>query len=197
MISNKSKQRPDFTHKYNRSSGRHGWLRLTPAYSVKLVDQILNENNDKDSILDPFSGTATTPLCASYYGINATAIEINPDLAEAYINRSFAYSKKGQWAPCLADCDKAIELNPYIALAYVNRAYVYIEKGQYDLAIVDCSKAIEIDTNFVSAYLHRALAYYMQGKKTEAIADLEMVIALTDDPELLRAAQQMIYELSE
>ena len=80
MISNKSKQRPDFTHKYNRNSGRHGWLRLTPAYSVKLVDQILNENNDKDSILDPFSGTATTPLCASYYGINATAIEINPFL---------------------------------------------------------------------------------------------------------------------
>jgi hypothetical protein len=31
------RQRADYTHKHNKASGRHGWLRLTPAYSLKIV----------------------------------------------------------------------------------------------------------------------------------------------------------------
>ncbi len=34
-------QRADYTHKHNAESGRHGWLRLTPAYSLKIVGEIL------------------------------------------------------------------------------------------------------------------------------------------------------------
>ena len=29
------RQRADYTHKFNAKMGQHGWLRLTPAYSVK------------------------------------------------------------------------------------------------------------------------------------------------------------------
>lgn len=60
-----TRQRADLTHRHNLMSGRHGWLRLTPAYSIKIVDEILNAKPDSSSVLDPFSGTATTPLCAS------------------------------------------------------------------------------------------------------------------------------------
>lgn len=74
------KQRADLTHKYNRMSGRHGWLRLTPAYSVKIVDEIIASWPRETRILDPFSGTATTPLCAVSQGYAATAIDINPFL---------------------------------------------------------------------------------------------------------------------
>jgi hypothetical protein len=74
------RQRADLTHKYNRTSGRHGWLRLTPAYSVKIVDEIIAQWPPETRILDPFSGTATTPLCAVSQGYAATAIDINPFL---------------------------------------------------------------------------------------------------------------------
>lgn len=74
------RQRADLTHKYNRTSGRHGWLRLTPAYSVKVVDEIITSWPRDTRILDPFSGTATTPLCAVSQGYTATAIDINPFL---------------------------------------------------------------------------------------------------------------------
>jgi DNA modification methylase len=73
-------QRPDFTHKYNLNCGRHGWLRLTPAYSVKIVENILKHSSVEGPVLDPFSGTATTALCAAYLGFPATALEINPFL---------------------------------------------------------------------------------------------------------------------
>ena len=52
-------QRADYTFKYNKKLGRHGWLRLTPAYSVKLVDELMQDCSSDSFILDPFSGTGT------------------------------------------------------------------------------------------------------------------------------------------
>ncbi|MGQ4807884.1 hypothetical protein NKDENANG_01249 [Candidatus Entotheonellaceae bacterium PAL068K] len=75
-----ARQNTDLTFKLNRHFGRHGWLRLTPAYSVKLVSEILAASDRGIRVLDPFSGTATTPLCAAYAGDNGTGVEINPFL---------------------------------------------------------------------------------------------------------------------
>jgi len=74
------KQRADLTFKHNMSNGRHGWLRLTPAYSVKVVDDILCDSEGRANVFDPFSGTATTPLCAGMRGHAAVALDINPFL---------------------------------------------------------------------------------------------------------------------
>ncbi len=73
-------QRSDYTFKYNRSLGRHGWLRLTPAYSVKLVGRIIDDLPDTRNILDPFSGTATTGVVAAERGYKSTLFDINPFL---------------------------------------------------------------------------------------------------------------------
>jgi hypothetical protein len=75
-----ARQNADLTFKLNRHYGRHGWLRLTPAYSVKLVSEILKVSDRGLRVLDPFSGTATTPLCAASTGRSAIGIEINPFL---------------------------------------------------------------------------------------------------------------------
>ncbi len=73
-------RRPDYTYKYNRSLGRHGWLRLTPAYSVKLVNELIASLPSGSVILDPFSGTATTGVVASESGYASTMFDINPFL---------------------------------------------------------------------------------------------------------------------
>lgn len=74
------KQRADLTFKANLSRGRHGWLRLTPAYSVKLVGEILDENPSFRRVLEPFSGTATTGLVCGERGIASDGFDINPFL---------------------------------------------------------------------------------------------------------------------
>lgn len=74
------RQRSDLTFKHNANQARHGWLRLTPAYSVKLVDEILAHVDAPLKVFDPFSGTATTPLSAAYRGHSALSIDINPFL---------------------------------------------------------------------------------------------------------------------
>jgi hypothetical protein len=77
----KTRQRADLTFKHNIMAGRHGWLRLTPAYSVKVVEDILqNCTSSKARVLEPFSGTGTTALSASINGHEAIACDINPFL---------------------------------------------------------------------------------------------------------------------
>lgn len=74
-------QRADLTFKHNLRQGRHGWLRLTPAYSVKVVADILNRFERPRRILDPFSGTGTTGLVSAEHGYPCDLIELNPFLA--------------------------------------------------------------------------------------------------------------------
>ncbi len=74
-------QNVQYTYKYNSSLSRHGWLRLTPAYSVQLVEEILSGLDYSPlCVMDPFSGTATTGLVCANKGIPSFAFEINPFL---------------------------------------------------------------------------------------------------------------------
>jgi hypothetical protein len=74
------KTRADLTFKHNLKNGRHGWLRLTPAYSIKVVGEILNAHPSLKLILDPFSGTGTTGLVCAELGLSCDLLDINPFL---------------------------------------------------------------------------------------------------------------------
>lgn len=80
LESEKLRQRADFTYKFNTKTGRHGWLRLTPAYSLKIVEDLIVTHNKAKRIFDPFCGTATTALSAAYHGREGVTTDINPFL---------------------------------------------------------------------------------------------------------------------
>lgn len=75
------RQRTDYTHKPNLKTGRHGWLRLTPAYSVKVVEEVIGRYDGRYDrpmrVFDPFCGTATTALSAAYHGHHGVTTDIN------------------------------------------------------------------------------------------------------------------------
>jgi len=75
------------------------------------------------------------------------AIELDADLAMAYVNRAVAYGNKGQYDLAIADCNKAIELDPSGALAYYNRAWAYKKQGKKAEAIADFEKCITLTAN--------------------------------------------------
>lgn len=72
--------RSSLTFKANVNSGRYGWLRLTPAYSLNLVNKILSNYSRGSVVLEPFSGSGTTPLAAIDQGLTVYGREINPFL---------------------------------------------------------------------------------------------------------------------
>lgn len=66
------------THKGNPRNTRFGWLRLTPAYSLKLVADTIDPRSQR--VLDPFCGTGTTALLCAEQGIPSATTDINPFL---------------------------------------------------------------------------------------------------------------------
>jgi hypothetical protein len=72
--------RAHLTFRGNVALGRHGWLRLTPAYSLALVRELLKPSGPDEFVLEPFSGTGTTPLACASLGIRCHAVDINPFL---------------------------------------------------------------------------------------------------------------------
>ena len=86
-------QRAEYTHKFNIGAGRHGWLRLTPAYSVKAVEEVIDRYSSSRRVLDPFCGTGTTALSAVNRGHNAATTDVNPFLI--WLSRA----KTAQYAP--------------------------------------------------------------------------------------------------
>jgi len=80
-LSSRPPKRRDFlTFKGNLALGRHGWLRLTPAYSRHLVEELVAPLTEHDRVLDPFCGTGTTALTCAEHGICADTVDINPFL---------------------------------------------------------------------------------------------------------------------
>jgi D12 class N6 adenine-specific DNA methyltransferase len=103
------RQRADYTHKYNSKTGRHGWLRLTPAYSVKVVEQLLEQHRIPQRIFDPFCGTGTTALSAAYHGHEGVTTDINPFLLWLANAKTKRYSSEA-FIETREACKAALEL---------------------------------------------------------------------------------------
>ncbi|MBN2192569.1 MAG: hypothetical protein JW751_07105 [Polyangiaceae bacterium] len=73
--------RERFTFRGNLLDTRHGWLRLTPAYSLHLVHELIAQRTRPDlPVLDPFAGTGTTLLSCAERAIDAESVDLNPFL---------------------------------------------------------------------------------------------------------------------
>lgn len=109
------------------------------------------------------------------------AIELDPAMTEAYLNRGSAYRKKGKDDLALADLNKAIELKPDFALAYNSRGILYGETRKFDLALADFNKAIQLRPSFTEAYNNRGLVYFRMRSYDLAFGDYEKAIQLYGD----------------
>ena len=74
----------------------------------------------------------------------SVAITLDPAAINAYINRSWAYSKKGLFDKAIQDCNKALELDPKNALAYNNRGLAFQGGGDLDKAKSDYQQACQL-----------------------------------------------------
>jgi hypothetical protein len=85
---------PRITFRGNLRNTRYGWLRLTPAYSVELVRELVQARSRPDlPVWDPFCGTGTTLTACAELGISCHTIDINPFLRWLAETKSHRYSK--------------------------------------------------------------------------------------------------------
>ena len=109
------------------------------------------------------------------------ALELNPQLFEAYNNRGNAYRDKGEFDRAIADHYTAIQLKSDDADAYNNRGLDYYGKGENDLAFEDYNRAIRLKPDYADAYNNRGLVYHNKGEYELTIKDYEKAIRLKPD----------------
>jgi Tfp pilus assembly protein PilF len=124
------------------------------------------------------------------------AIAIDPGRAEAYNGRGVAYTKMERYEEAFNELEVAIQLKSNFSEAYNNRGIVYVELGEISVALEDFTQAIEFQPDNAEAYHNRGLARLNLGFTNQALEDFQMVMSLSNDPELLKTAEERIKEIS-
>jgi tetratricopeptide (TPR) repeat protein len=122
-------------------------------------------------------------LCAKATGDAAIAacdkaIASNPKDADAFSNRGFTWSVKGDQDKAIADFNEALKINPKHLRALSNRGVAWNRKGDPDRAIADSTEAIKISKRHAKAYNNRGVALIRKRDFDKAIADLNESIKL-------------------
>ena len=71
-------------------------------------------------------------------------IRANPDKADGYIERGWAFSDLAEYDEAIADLSKAVALEPENANAFCKRAWVYNTMGMFKLALADAQWALRL-----------------------------------------------------
>jgi hypothetical protein len=180
---NSERQNSYLTHRANAGAGRHGWLRLTPAYSVRLVRERTRHLPAGAVVTDPFSGSGTTALAAAEHGCDGRAVDVNPFLvwlgnakaasypatllAETRASvpvltghaASWAAEAPALWAPKLHNIDRWWSPGPLAGLKGLRRALdeACLPAAALDLlSIAFCRTAIAASN---AAFNHQSMSF--------------------------------------
>ena len=150
-----------------------------------------------------------------------TAIELNPNLVEAYEKRAIHHYLQWQLDKAIQDYNRIIALKPNNANAYLMRGLAYF-KQEYgegysaelknltfhlskrevpdfseslERAIDNFSHAIELNPQLARAYSYRAIAYRIKGMIKEALHDTTVVIQLKSDPQSTARAYKTLSKI--
>ena len=101
------------------------------------------------------------------------AIRLDPDYAEPYVERGYAYFAKGDLSQAYENANQAIRLAPNLAVAYTNRGTIRAMSGDVNGAIADFSQAIRFAPTVAMHYRNRAYAFITNGNNKEALDDFQ------------------------
>jgi tetratricopeptide (TPR) repeat protein len=118
------------------------------------------------------------------------SIQLNPNVAFYYDNRSNAERMLGRMDDAFADASTALKLDPDNMPALLNRGLVYDARKDFDAALADFSKYIARRSDVAEPFTFRGRVHRERGEYELAIADFSKAVELKDDgtrPYLLRA----------
>lgn len=111
------------------------------------------------------------------------ALALDPNYAEAWNRRGYAYSLLENYQQAIDDYNKAIQLSPGLAKAYHNRAMAYYFLKKYAEAIPDFQKTLSLDPGMARVDFTERYAYslYRQGRYAESLPLWDKAVVL--DPQ--------------
>ena len=94
------------------------------------------------------------------------ALELDPEMAEAYLGRGKTFIEMGynNYEDALIDYTKYLEMRPESAEGYFHRGLAFRYLGRYDHAISDISRAVDLGPESADVYYERASCFNFIGK---------------------------------
>ncbi len=109
------------------------------------------------------------------------AIEIKPDLAEAWLAKGDALIGLKHYEDALKVLDKAIKIKPDLAIAWLAKGGVFIKSEHYEDALKAFNKAIEIKPNFATAWNLKGSSLIFLGRREDALKAFDKAIEVEPD----------------
>ncbi|HEV2551023.1 MAG TPA: hypothetical protein VGU20_27170 [Stellaceae bacterium] len=110
------------------------------------------------------------------------AIELAPDLEEAYLRQAATYRKIGHWSrleDAIDNCDAVIGSFPERPRHYMSRAVVFLLAGCDEEALADCDQALALGTGKAHIYRQAGLVRLCAGRYSEAAMALAPAVRLS------------------
>ena len=104
------------------------------------------------------------------------AIESDPQMFSALVNRSDAHCKIDDYKRAVQDADLAIEIYPLHPAPYNNRGNAYGRTGDLRHALADFNAALELEPRHYQALVNRGNAHAEMGSYSSAITDYDRAI---------------------
>lgn len=152
-------------------------LALGPIYPVFAAPAITATAQTK-VLLDKAEKALAQSLWQESIQLSEKAIQLQPQLAEAYLKRGRARANLNQLEAALQDFNKAIQLDPQSSQAYSARAKFYTVSRRFPEAQSDYAQALKRNPKLVDAYTYRGAMYLMWRKPQEALKDLNQALQL-------------------
>jgi Flp pilus assembly protein TadD len=112
---------------------------------------------------------------------NKRAIQIKPDMAEAYNNLGVAYDGSGMYREAIEAQKQAIQIKPDFAKALYNLGLVYGRLSIYPEAVATFKQAIRIKPEYAEAYYALGIVYVKLGMYREAIEPFRQATRIQPD----------------
>ncbi|HZJ11112.1 MAG TPA: tetratricopeptide repeat protein [Methyloceanibacter sp.] len=108
------------------------------------------------------------------------AIEVKPDLVDAYVERGIVFVQARRFDDAIGDFTRVIEIDPQNVKAYAMRASAKLQAQANDDALYDVNQALQLAASDPLALRIRGNVYEALTRTDEAIADYRN--ALAQDP---------------
>jgi tetratricopeptide (TPR) repeat protein len=112
-----------------------------------------------------------------------TAISLDPNLAEAYLELAQLDLSEERYEAALQNLELAGQLLPDSPLVYHYRARVHLAQGNAEAALADAERANQLDLTLLPVYLTLGEAHQANGQYVESIEPLEIYERFARPPE--------------
>jgi serine/threonine protein kinase/tetratricopeptide (TPR) repeat protein len=171
--------------------GRYFWNQFTPESLARVIESFQAATNLDPDYAPPFVGIANFYNWASIYGMMPPAkaypkaraaairaLELDPDLGEAYAALALIASSQWDWAESERLYRKALELSPNYSLAHEWYGSMLVGTRRFEEGLKEARRAEELDPLSPRAMTLTAWSIYQAHHFDDALAKAQQIIDL-------------------